>query len=147
MVLALGVAGLFSGCAVSTISSRAEEKTTTFATATEQQQRIMRRGWIDRGFSPDMVFIALGKPDAVARMDTRTEVWVYKNFNRRPHLAAIGKPRIIATQDQGPVTDVTSSIQYDVRPDMSTPEIANEIPSLYVYFEGGSVTGAKVKRA
>lgn len=79
IVLALLVA--VTGC--NTFDRRARQKAEVFnALDTEARERL-REGIIKIGDSMDMVYIALGNPDAVrrsVRVEADDEVWVYKRF-------------------------------------------------------------------
>jgi hypothetical protein len=72
---------VLSGC--STVESRIEEKSAIFnALPTEAQSRI-KQGLIDVGYTPDMVYIAMGRADRVVERSTAagTEtVWIYNNY-------------------------------------------------------------------
>ncbi|MBS0633586.1 MAG: hypothetical protein JSS11_16875 [Verrucomicrobia bacterium] len=75
-----------TGCGtVSTIARRSQEKSAAVASATPRQQRQMKHGFIAPDFTPDMVYVALDKPDRIKKYpDGHLERWVYYNFNRRP---------------------------------------------------------------
>lgn len=69
---------VFAGC--STISSRIDDKAALFATLTPHQQEVIRKGGVELGYTPDMVYMALGAPDErheqhTAKGDKMT--WVY----------------------------------------------------------------------
>lgn len=76
----------FAGCnSVSTIARRMQEKSAAVASATPRQQRQMRHGFIAPDFTPDMVYVALDRPDRVIQKPAdHLERWVYYNFSRRP---------------------------------------------------------------
>ena len=67
-----------AGC--STFERRSEEKASTFAALSPEEREKLRRGVIEIGNSPDMVYIALGKPDETRETATpegRETVWIY----------------------------------------------------------------------
>lgn len=55
------LAGLLVGC--STITSRIQEKSAVFATLDAATQAKIRKGTVELGYTPDMVYMALGSPD------------------------------------------------------------------------------------
>lgn len=70
-----------AGCQVTTISSRVAEKQALFGHCTPRQQELMRRGMIANGFSPDMVYIVLAKPDQViSGPGPQQERWIYHSY-------------------------------------------------------------------
>ncbi|HNC24060.1 MAG TPA: hypothetical protein PLU52_07635 [Opitutaceae bacterium] len=79
LLVVLGlVAGLLAGC--STINSRIKEKAPVFAALDAATQAKLQRGVIELGYTPDMVYIALGAPDEKHERQTpkgKTEVWSY----------------------------------------------------------------------
>ena len=82
ILLTLGILALsLVGC--STVDSRIKEKSAAFNALDPQTQAKIRQGVIDVGFSTDLVYIALGKPDEVRdRVNTSTNesVWVYNTY-------------------------------------------------------------------
>jgi hypothetical protein len=77
--LILGVCALaLAGC--STVSSRIREKPAVFAKLDPAIQSRIKQGIIDVGFTPDMVYIALGRPDETRErigQDGRETIWKY----------------------------------------------------------------------
>ena len=64
-------------------STRIQEQATLFASLDPATQRIIREGLFDRGFSTDLVYLALGKPNGVTTTETNdgtVVVWKYRNF-------------------------------------------------------------------
>lgn len=97
--------GLFTGCE-STVSSaqakRASEQPAAYTNLPPADQEQVSRGQIARGHTPDLVYIALGKPDRIiASADGRVMNWVYQNYLPPPvdppksnsGLAATDSPR------------------------------------------------------
>ena len=80
----LVIATLFAtGC--TTINSRIEEKAAIFNALPPEAQARIRQGLIDVGFTPDMVYIAMGKPDNIRESTTadgNETIWVYNNYYR-----------------------------------------------------------------
>src|SRR4051812_47022724 len=74
----LGAGLLLSGC--STINSRINEKGSVFYSLDADTRAKIEHGDIALGFSPDMVYMALGNPDAKRRStsaDGTSETWTY----------------------------------------------------------------------
>jgi hypothetical protein len=71
----------FAGC--NTFEHRAEQKSETFNALDAATQQRLKQGNIDVGDTPDMVYIALGVPDAKRQRvtsDGRELVWVYRTY-------------------------------------------------------------------
>ena len=74
---------LLGGC--STIPSRIEEKSAAFAALDADTQNKIRRGQVEVGYSPDLVYIALGTPDErLTKTSTSgtTETWIYNSYRQ-----------------------------------------------------------------
>lgn len=72
---------LLAGC--STIDSRIKEKSGVFDELNPDTQEQLRQGMVEIGYAPDMVYIALGRPDekrAITTTTGRDEVWVYSTY-------------------------------------------------------------------
>jgi hypothetical protein len=81
LLSALGGALLLSGC--STINSRINEKGAVFYDLDADTRAKIQHGDVGIGFTPDMVYIALGKPDAKryrTTADGTTETWSYGTY-------------------------------------------------------------------
>ena len=81
-VVALAALAL-AGC--STVDSRIKEKSSTFQSLDAQAQEKLRQSIIESGNPPDMVYIALGKPDEMIERTTaagKEEVWVYQTYTQ-----------------------------------------------------------------
>ena len=73
----------FVGC--DTFDRRSQEKASTFAALAPEEREKLRRGVIEIGNTPDMVYIALGRPDEqrdTTTADGRETVWVYNSYHR-----------------------------------------------------------------
>lgn len=151
-ILALAVLSTLAACAVSTISTRKTEKSAVYQAATPAQQKTIDEGWIDSGFSKDMVYVALGKPDDVQVADPDTETWIYRNFASAPASASLGKAKGTVTSLGGSATTSAgqptsgAGIGVAVRPDVGSEAPAEDIPNLYVYFYKNMTMSVKVKR-
>jgi len=74
---------LLSGC--DTFNRRAQEKAPTFERLSPDERAKLKRGEIEIGNSPDMVYIALGRPDAKREFTTargHEMVWTYNTYHR-----------------------------------------------------------------
>ncbi len=83
-LLAGALALVLAAC--STVSSRIEEKPDLFAKLDPATQAKIKQGIIDVGFTPDMVYIALGKPDQARERVTaagRWTIWIYNSYYDR----------------------------------------------------------------
>ena len=64
-----------AGC--QTTSTRIEERATAFAALDPSAQQKIRRGAVEPGYTPDMVYMALGKPTRTTSTATGDVVWSY----------------------------------------------------------------------
>ena len=70
-----------AGC--STVQSRIEEKQHVFNTLDPQTQSRIKQGLVDIGYTTDMVYMAMGKPDEVrdrVNQDGRETTWIYNAY-------------------------------------------------------------------
>lgn len=75
---------VLAGC--STIDNRIQEKSDVFAKLDPVTQSKLKQGIIDLGFTPDMVYIALGKPDEIRERTGdggHKTVWKYNTYYER----------------------------------------------------------------
>jgi hypothetical protein len=80
---------------ISTVEGRIQEQSATFAAASPREQNIMKRGLVAAGFTPNMVYIALDKPDSTAKLsDGHTERWIYRNFGQDPGSFTLGGTKL-----------------------------------------------------
>jgi hypothetical protein len=82
--LAIALALLVTGCETDGgVSARAQEKSAVYAALKPWQKKYVDKGAITMGFTPDMVYIAMGRPDKVESQDLpegKAELWTYKQF-------------------------------------------------------------------
>ncbi|MDB6092490.1 MAG: hypothetical protein JWM32_52 [Verrucomicrobia bacterium] len=160
-VLGLGALVFLTGCQVDSVSSRIKQNSSAYAAATPEQQKIIQDGWLDYGFTSEMVYISLGKPDRVTVAPDGTKIWIYMNFQASAPTAALGAPRIEVSQtrsngstgavgagDRIPAggIDLRNRINITVRPDVGGTMPAEEIPELHVYFYNNRANNVKFKR-
>lgn len=77
-----GAVLLTAGCA-SSQTARIQEKPAVFQDLTPKEQKQILAGKVKVGFTPDMVYLALGKPSAVNHVNVSgaaTEEWVYDRY-------------------------------------------------------------------
>jgi hypothetical protein len=78
---AFGAVILLTGC--STINSRINEKGSVFYSLDADTRAKIEHGDVGIGFTPDMVYMALGKPDAKrfrTTSDGTSETWIYGSY-------------------------------------------------------------------
>ena len=81
---ALLLALLVTGCETDGgVSARAQEKSATYASLKVWQKRLIDKASISPGFTPDMVYIAMGKPNQIETKELpegHAELWTYSQF-------------------------------------------------------------------
>ena len=81
---ALLLALLVTGCeSDGGMSARAQEKSATYAALKPWQKKYIDKGSVAEGFTPDMVYIAMGRPDKVETKELaagNAEMWTYSRF-------------------------------------------------------------------
>jgi hypothetical protein len=129
-LVAAATAIFAAGCATS--------RTPTTATRLEPKIRAqVEKGIIEPGFTPEMVFLALGKPNEPAESlvdATANGTWVYHNFNGsgRDVLKPGFRRRVI--HGSGRQSDVITTERMDEK---NTPDL--QANALYVTFRDGRV--------
>ena len=76
--------GFLAGC--QTVNDRIKEKPAVFAALDAPTQDKIKQGIIDLGYTEDMVYLALGKPDQLReskRTDGNTTTWIYNTYYDR----------------------------------------------------------------
>jgi hypothetical protein len=74
---------VLAGC--DTFDKRSQERASTFETLGPEEREKLRRGVIEIGNTPDMVYIALGRPDETketATAEGRETVWIYNTYHQ-----------------------------------------------------------------
>jgi hypothetical protein len=146
---------VLSACGtMSTIESRSKEKSATFTSAAPWQQKLMRQGWIDAGFTPDMVYIALDNPDSKATADNgATEIWIYKNFDTPARSFAGGVKVTIQAGSSNPGAGSNPNsagargqfLAAGVSPDLGAANV-NPVSNLYLVFRQGKLTTVESRK-
>jgi hypothetical protein len=86
ILLALASASLFFATGCQTVDDRIREKPEVFAQVDKATQDKIKQGIIDLGFTPDMVYLALGAPNEKRESITaagRAEIWIYNTYYER----------------------------------------------------------------
>lgn len=74
---------LTAGCESTGVTTRIQEKSAVFNALTPAQQQSLQDGMISVGDTPDMAYIALGKPSKTEIKDTaggKVEMWTYSKY-------------------------------------------------------------------
>jgi len=81
---AIVLALLITGCETDGgVSARGQEKSATYTRLKVWEKKLIDKGTISQGFTPDMVYIAMGRPDKVETQDStdgKTELWIYRRY-------------------------------------------------------------------
>lgn len=81
---ALVLALILTGCETDGgLSARAQEKSATYTSLKPWEKKYIDKGAIAAGFTADMVYIAMGRPDKVETKDLpegKAELWIYSRF-------------------------------------------------------------------
>jgi hypothetical protein len=78
LLLALGLTGCES---TGSIAGRMQEKSAVYATLKQWEKNYIERGSVAVGFTPDMVYMALGRPNGIDTRDFaagHAELWTYR---------------------------------------------------------------------
>ena len=65
------------------VAARVQEKSAAYAALKTWQKQLIDHGTIAQGFTPDMVYMALGRPDMIDAKDLpqgHAELWTYTHF-------------------------------------------------------------------
>ena len=77
----VALALLLAGCESDNgLAARKQEKSAAYATAKTWQKSFIEEGVVAQGFTPDLVYIALGKPNAIDMKELpqgHAEMWTY----------------------------------------------------------------------
>jgi hypothetical protein len=83
--LLVGAFVFLAGC--ETVNDRIKEKPEAFNSVDQATQDKIKQGIIDIGYTEDLVYLALGKPDQKresANASGRTVTWIYNTYYQRP---------------------------------------------------------------
>lgn len=157
------IALLFAGCESNGISHRISEKSAVFANLSPEQKQSIENGLVSRGYTPDMTYMALGKPTSIETKqvdENEAEMWVYRRFypsgemeeiltgysrDRNPNLQRslnleTGKATVnVNAPGSSPGLGATATGQGN---DLSLPDLP--VYNLYVFFQGDQVVDIKL---
>jgi len=93
--LSLGAAVLLtlfvSGCETDgSLTARIQEKSAVYATLQPWEKNYIAKGVVSKGFTPDMVYMAMGLPskaEPVNESGSKAELWTYNNYYPRVNAA------------------------------------------------------------
>ena len=132
-VISIFLAAIFALNGCSTTKSRIQERSATFANLPPEDQLKIQNGEVDLGFTPDMVYMAKGKPkeESTRRVDGKSVlIWRYPG------------PRVVAPQSAaGPSTSFSSPYghpQFSGQPSTPSP-MFYESRGFTIEFEDGKV--------
>jgi len=136
-VLVLLVVGCHSPAA------RLRERPAAAAALDPRARAKIERGIVEPGFTPEMVYLALGKPTKPADADlvgTRDGVWVYRDFNQddRDFVRAGFRRRVVFDPVRRGDVVITEPVDPRLFPNLAAHE-------LQVIFRDGRV--AEIRRA
>jgi len=96
-------AALLAGCSTHPLETRINEKNDSYAHMTPRQQELVRQGHITIGFTPDMVYMALSKPDRILTgPGPQQETWEYYTYYTL-NGSETAMPRRIIAHDGGSI--------------------------------------------
>lgn len=97
------IAGL-TGCETTPQGTRIAKYPELFERLPDNVREEVTKGNIAKGYAPEMVFLALGRPDGIeTAADGRSFVWTYRQFY--PGSGVVSQP-IYAVPDRDPLEDV-----------------------------------------
>lgn len=121
-----------SGCA--SVDSRVSDHQAAFDTWPADVQEKVRAGKVEMGFSPEMVEVALGKPDRTSSRTTaggQADVWIY--FEKAPKVSfGFGFGSSSGSSGMGAGVRVGDNFRDD--------------ENMRVIFEGGKVTAIEMRK-
>lgn len=83
--IAAGLVLLAAGCETTGgIPGRKKEKAAVYGAMQQWEKRYVDRGLVAVGFTPDMVYMAVGRPSKVEPQENKAELWSYKRFFPTP---------------------------------------------------------------
>ena len=96
---------LCTGC-LGPRSTRISQNEAFFASVDPFSQKLIRQGLINLGFTNELVYLALGKPNRTRTIQTsegEVQVWIYRNFLYRQSGAVSINSRNLGTRSYGPI--------------------------------------------
>jgi hypothetical protein len=145
---------LVAGCATTdTVDNRIKRNSAIYAGLTPEEQNQIRSGIITAGFTPQMVLMALGKPERVLPgRGPGEEDWVYVNVYSRDGYS-IGMPVKLMASPAGTAVHMeivdaarkSKNIEYHLDPDLANENIrAESAIKVHVKFTEGTVADIQI---
>lgn len=145
---------LTAGCQ-SPRASRIQEHAALFASLDPATQQIIRDGLVAPGFSPELTYMALGKPNQVSSVATEhgtVEVWKYRNFLYANSAAMQLSANVPGSKPYGPILSSSapggpSLMSTRPGPVQATVPDAGDAPvgTLVLEFLNGRIVAARVE--
>lgn len=135
-LLPLALLALLAGC--STVDKRIQEKSSVFAGLDAATQEKLRQGVVEIGYTPDMVYIALGQPDDKREKVSATGreiTWIYSSYTQEYAGTGVAGHRRTLVRD--PATQRTYIMWEPVVVDVYNNRIDDRIR---ISFRDGKVT-------
>lgn len=149
-LVAISLLTLITAC--STFESRIKENQTVFDKLSPADQQTVRAGFIKVGFTPEMVYMALDKPERkVAGATAGEETWIYHNIYSTS--GSVGMSQKIVTNTNGVVGSKIGSAPagqrntFSVENDPAAEAIkADSMIKVHVKFAEGKVSTIEIIR-
>lgn len=153
--LAAAIAALAVGCQ-SSRTARIDEHAALFATLDPATQKLIREGLFAPGFTPQLTYMALGKPNHVEKRDTEhgaVEIWKYRNFVYAGTAAVQMMPNTPgSTRSHGPLLSPNAPggpSLFSTKPGPMQPSVGDgsgaPVGNLYLEFLNGRVVAARLE--
>lgn len=151
---AMSIAVVVLGCQ-STRATRIQQNAELFASLDPFAQQVIKQGFFAHGFTPELVYMSLGKPNQVATEETENgpvQVWKYRNF---VYGNVVGAMKLSAntpgSKPYGPILSssapggpsLSSTKAGPVQPTISDGSDA-PVGNLYIEFLNGRVVAARL---
>ena len=151
-VIRLGAAVLLTlwiaGCETDGgVGARIQEKSAVYATLKPWQKNYIDKGVVATGFTPDMVYMAVGNPSSVKTVDSaegNAELWTYKNFY--PSVEA-SKMRYSLSTEEGLLASTSTIFQHQTKQEILATQGGHDLPSIGATGgpQGGSIEPADMQ--
>ena len=138
-------------------TTRIQEQAALFQSLDSFSQRLIKSGLVNYGFTPELVYMSLGRPNRVAVEETAqgdVEIWVYKNFLYSTASAAkFGVNNQGTKQQPGPIISSSAPLggpslsSTKTSPVQATVTDMNDVPiaTLFLEFVDGSVVVVRIE--
>src|SRR3954466_9152837 len=122
-ILILALSGLaVAGCSHN-VGARLRQNPGAAAALTPETRDKIERGVVEPGFTPEMVYLALGKPSSPANLNlaqTREGTWEYRSFNRndRDYVRAGFRRRVVFDPERRSDVIITEPVDPRMYPNL-----------------------------